>query len=103
MAECARLESVYRETYRGFKSRILRSETGNSPDSKSPKSLNAEPDDLYIVTDVPISKEYLRKITAERARRERPGFSLPGLIDQVQIASVWSTLTTSDPISSRSG
>ena len=24
MAECARLESVYRETYRGFKSRILR-------------------------------------------------------------------------------
>jgi hypothetical protein len=24
VAECARLESVYRETYRGFKSRILR-------------------------------------------------------------------------------
>ncbi len=33
MAECARLESVYRETYRGFKSRILRHlpPSGNSP------------------------------------------------------------------------
>ena len=83
---------MYRATYRGFKSLILRSETGNSPDSKSPKSLNAEPDDFYIVTDVPISKEFLRKITAERARRERPDFSLPGLIDQVHIASVGAPL-----------
>jgi hypothetical protein len=30
-AECARLESVYRETYRGFKSLILRQNIGNSP------------------------------------------------------------------------
>lgn len=41
---------------------------------------------------MPISKEYLRRITAERARRERPDFSLPGLIDQVQIASVGAPL-----------
>ena len=86
------MESVYRATYRGFKSLILRSETGNSPDSKSPKSLNAEPDDFYIVTDVPISREYLRKITADRARRERPDFALPGYIDEAQIASVGTPL-----------
>jgi hypothetical protein len=54
--------------------------------------LNAEPDDFYIVTDVPISKEYLRKITADRARRERPDFALPGLINEAQIASVGTPL-----------
>ena len=50
------------------KSLILRSETGRSLNPKSRNSLNAKPDNFYIVTDLSTSKEYLRKISAERAR-----------------------------------
>ena len=45
MAECARLESVYRETYRGFKSLILRQNMDNSPEVISDQNSCAELDD----------------------------------------------------------
>ena len=67
-AECARLESVYRETYRGFKSLILRQNVGNSPEVTSDENSYAELDDFCTIPDVPITYGYLTKITAERAR-----------------------------------
>jgi hypothetical protein len=41
---------------------------------------------------VSISKEYLRKITADRARRERPDFVAPGLIAQANKIALGSPL-----------
>ena len=87
-AECARLESVYRATYRGFKSLILRSKVGNSLEVTSDENSYAELDDFCTIPDVPISNGYLTKITAERARRERPDFTAPVATNEVQKALV---------------
>jgi hypothetical protein len=46
--------------------------------------LYAEIDDSRTIPDVPINKGYLTKITAERARRERPDFIAPGTTNEVQ-------------------
>ena len=41
---------------------------------------------------MPISKEYLRKITADRARRERPDFVAPSLIERANKQSIGAPL-----------
>ena len=60
------------------KSLILRQNVGNPPEVKSDENSCAEIDDSRTIPDVPINKGYLTKITAERARRERPDFIAPG-------------------------
>jgi hypothetical protein len=57
------LESVCRETYRGFKSLILRQNVDRSPDVASDHNSCSELDDS------PIKKGYLTKITAESLER----------------------------------
>ena len=79
---------MYRETYRGFKSLILRQNVGNPPEVTSDENSYAEIDDSRTIPDVPINKGYLTKITAERARRERPDFIAPGTTNEVQKALV---------------
>lgn len=54
-AECARLESVCRETYRGFKSLILRQNLGNLPEVTSNQNSCAEMNDSWTMLDVPIN------------------------------------------------
>ena len=51
---------------------------GNPPEVTSDENSYAEIDDSRTIPDVPINKGYLTKITAERARRERPDFIAPG-------------------------
>jgi hypothetical protein len=82
------LESVCRETYRGFKSLILRQNLGNPPEITTNEISSAELNDSLTVPDVPISNGYLTKIIAERARKERPDFIAPASIDEVQKALV---------------
>ena len=53
------MESVYRETYRGFKSLILRQNLGNSPEVTSDENSYAEIDDSRTIPDMPISKRCL--------------------------------------------
>ena len=79
---------MYRATYRGFKSLILRQNVGNPPEVTSDENSYAEIDDSRTIPDVPINKGYLTKITAERARRERPDFIAPGTTNEVQKALV---------------
>ena len=83
---------MYRETYRGFKSLILRKSLGNPPKLSREVSLYAELDESRTVEDVPISKDYLRKITAERARRDRPDFIAPEKISQFKNSQVGAPL-----------
>ena len=61
---------------------------GNSPEVSSDENSYAELDDFCTIPDVPISKGYLTKITAERARRERPDFIAPVTTNEVQKALV---------------
>jgi hypothetical protein len=61
---------------------------GNSPEDTSDENSYAEIDDSRTIPDVPINKGYLTKITAERARRERPDFIAPGATNEVQKALV---------------
>jgi hypothetical protein len=51
---------------------------GNPPEVTSDENSYAEIDDSRTIPDVPFNKGYLTKITAERARRERPDFIAPG-------------------------
>ena len=85
-AECARLESVYRETYRGFKSLILRQNLGNPPEVTSDENSSAESFESLTIPDVPISNGYPTKIIAERARKKRPDFIAPASINEAQKA-----------------
>jgi len=57
---------------------------GNSPEVTSDENSYAELDDFCTIPDVPISNGYLAKITAERARRERPDFIAPAITNEVQ-------------------
>ena len=82
------MESVCRETYRGFKSLILRQNLGNPPKVTSDENSSAEISDSLTIPDVPISNGYLTKIIAERARKERPDFIAPASINEVQKALV---------------
>ena len=86
------MESVCRETYRGFKSLILRQNLGNPPKVTSNKISSAESNESLTIPDVPISNGYLTKIIAERARKERPDFIAPASINEVQKALVGSVL-----------
>jgi hypothetical protein len=61
---------------------------GNPPEDTSDENSYAEIDDSRTIPDVPINKGYLTKITAERARRERPDFIAPGTTNEVQQALV---------------
>ena len=61
---------------------------GNSPEVTSDENSYAELDDFCTIPDVPISNGYLTKITAERARRERPDFTAPVATNEVQKALV---------------
>ena len=61
---------------------------GNSPEVSSDENSYAELDDFCTIPDVPITIGYLTKITAERARRERPDFIAPATTNEVQKASV---------------
>ena len=61
---------------------------GNPPEVTSDENSYAEIDDSRTIPDVPINKGYLTKITAERARRERPDFIAPGATNEVQKALV---------------
>jgi len=61
---------------------------GNSPEVTSDENSYAELDDFCTIPDVPITNGYLTKITAERARRERPDFIAPVTTNEVQKASV---------------
>ena len=61
---------------------------GNPPEVTSDENSSAEIDDSRTIPDVPINKGYLTKITAERARRERPDFIAPGATNEVQKALV---------------
>ena len=70
------------------KSLILRQNVGNPPEVTSDENSYAEIDDSRTIPDVPINKGYLTKITAERARRERPDFIAPGTTNEVQKALV---------------
>ena len=77
-----------RETYRGFKSLILRQNLGNPPEVTTNENSRTESNDSLTVPDVPISNGYLTKIIAERARKERPDFIAPTTTNDVQKASV---------------
>ena len=88
MAYGARLESGLGAIPQGFKSLILRQNLGNPPEVTSDENPYAEIDDSRTIPDVPINKGYLTKITAERARRERPDFIAPGATNEVQKALV---------------
>jgi hypothetical protein len=70
------------------KSLILRQNVGKSPEVTSDENLYAEIDDSRTISDVPIKKGYLTKISAERARRERPDFIAPATTNEVQKALV---------------
>jgi hypothetical protein len=83
-AECARLESVCRVTYRGFKSLILRQNVGNFPEVTSDQKSCTELDDPRTIPDVPINTEYFTKITAERARREGTDFIATATTNEFQ-------------------
>jgi len=61
---------------------------GNPPEDSSDENSYAELDDPDTIPDVPINKGYLTKITAERARRERPDFIAPPNTNEVQKALV---------------
>ena len=61
---------------------------GNSPEVTSDENSYAELDDFCTIPGVPITKGYLTKITAERARRERPDFITPLTTNEVQKASI---------------
>jgi hypothetical protein len=65
---------------------------GNSPEVTSDENSYAELDDSCTISDVRINKGYLNKITAERARRERPDFIAPATTNEVQKALVDKTL-----------
>ncbi len=88
MAYGAGLESQLGAIPQGFKSLILRQNVGNSPEVTSNENSYAEIDDSRTIPDVPIDKGYLTKITAERARRERPDFIAPATSNEVQKALV---------------
>jgi hypothetical protein len=79
---------VCRETYRGFKSLILRQNLGNPPEVTTNENSSAESNDSLTIPDVPISNGYLTKIIAERASRERPDYIAPAIINEVQMALV---------------
>ncbi len=59
---------------------------GNPPEVTSDENSYAEIDDSRTIPDVPINKGYLTKITAERARRERPDFITPATTNEIQKA-----------------
>ena len=61
---------------------------GNPPEVTSDENSYAEIDDSRTIPDVPINKGYLTKITAERARRERPDFIAPATTNEVRKALV---------------
>jgi hypothetical protein len=58
------------------------------PEVTSDENSYAEIDDLRTIPDAPINKGYLTKITAERARRERPDFIALATTNEVQKALV---------------
>ena len=61
---------------------------GNPTEVPSDENSYAEIEDSRTIPDVPINKEYLTKITVERARRERPNFIAPATTNDVQKAIV---------------
>ena len=67
---------------------ILRQNANNLPEVTGDENSYAEIDDSCTIPEVLINKGYLTKITAERARRERPDFIAPGTTNEVQKALV---------------
>jgi hypothetical protein len=61
---------------------------GNPTEVTSDENSYAETGDSRTIPDVPINKGHLTKITAERARRERPEFVAPAATNEVQNALV---------------